>query len=556
VPALLQIPYGTFGLLGVTILGLALLLRYRGLGLSEAETFLLCLFVAVLPTFFLSNQPGYGQMFLVFFGVVPGTILATLGYRLFWLRNAHVSLRAAGATLAGGAALVLVLDLLLDASPLVGMPLTLFILVVAAGAAAAAGALSRRLVLPVGVGAAVLGILLVDTPAIRLVRSVAGRSSQFDLGAAATAGALILALGAVTAILAYVIRRPSAGRGLAGAVVGATILLGVLNTPLDWFPFLLGRATAGKPAYDQENSALTSGLYHGLRWIRSNTPTDAVLVVNNHSVHPDGRDSKYFYYSAFAERHVVLESWDYTEQTTRQGYFSLPAERTPFPERLRLSNAVFLDGDEQAMRTLSRRYGADYLVADKVHGSVSQAFEHLVPRVYSDREIDVYAIGRPGHWLCHSDQRAGIAAVFGHRRTPAAAEELRKQAGTVGFTGLEIQRRGCFDYAVVLTGLTGLAQAEEFEKEAATVSFDVALECRTSAPTGGVNAVFGHRRTRAAATRLAAHSQSLGFYGLVVRQDACGDWEVDRAGLRTDAQRRAYALDAEAVGLRVGFEAG
>jgi hypothetical protein len=278
--------------------------------------------------------------------------------------------------------------------------------------------------------------------------------------------------------------------------------------------------------------------------------------VNNHSLHPDNSDSKYFYYSAFAERRVELESWDYTEQTIRRGYFSLPPSLTPFPRRLALSDAVFHRGDERALRTLARGYDVSYLVADKVHGTASPALAELVPRVFSNDDVDVYAVGRPGHWLCHSVRGSGIAAVFGHRRTRQLAGHLRREAENVGFKGLSIQRRGCFDYAVVLLGLKGLPQAREFRAEAARVGFGVKLECRSSAPSGGTNAVFGHRRTKLAASRLAARVKGFGFAGLVVRQDACGDWEVDRPGLGSAEERRLYQLQAESAGLHVTFEPG
>ncbi len=279
-------------------------------------------------------------------------------------------------------------------------------------------------------------------------------------------------------------------------------------------------------------------------------------MVNNHSLQPDGRDSKYFYYSAFGERRVVLESWDYTERTAARGHFSLPEAQSPFPRRLALSNAVFRDGNERAARTLAREYGARYFVADNLHGPATPAFTRLFRPCFSNEDVEVYAVGRPGQWLCSADQEAGIAALFGHRRTPAAAERLRSAAERVGFPGLDIQRRGCFDYAVVLSGLADLRQAREFREQAATVNFDVTLECRTHALTGGLNAVFGHRSTRPAAEQLAAQAESVGFTGLVVQQDACGDWEVDLPGLESPAQRSEFRAQAESVGLPITYEPG
>jgi hypothetical protein len=556
VPTVLLVAFGTFGLLGVPIVGIALLLRYRRFALSPPEALFLSLFAAALPILFFSSQPGFGQLFLVFFGVVPGTILAANGYRL-WLRDDRPLLRPTALVLVAAAASVLVIDLVARASPRVGLEVTLFWIALAVALGLVVATRSRTLALRVGIGVGALGLLVLDTPVIRLVRSALGRTALFSLGTAAAAAALAVGLAVLAAGTLYVARRSSVRQGLAAGAVAATLVLAVLDVPLDWFPHLIGNTVAGKAVYSRENRGLTAGLYQGLTWVRGHTDPNAVLVVNNHSAWPDSRDSKYFYYSAFAERRVVLESWDYTEETTRRGFFSLPSWLTPFPQRLQLSDAVFRHADEIAIRTLARSYGARYLLADKIHGPNSPFLGSKVQRVFSNGDLDVYAIGRrPPSAGCPSEQGTGIAAVFGHRRTVDAADALRRSAEGAGFPGLVIQQRGCRNYAVVLTGLENEHQAREFQREAATVHFRVRLECRSRLPQGGLNAVFGHRRTQHAAQVLATRAQAAGFLGLDVQQDRCGDWEVDLAGLKTAAQRRDFRHEAESVGFHVTFERG
>ena len=75
--------------------------------------------------------------------------------------------------------------------------------------------------------------------------------------------------------------------------------------------------------------------------MRDNTDVNSVLVVNNHSIFPDASDSKYFYYSAFAQRRIVLESWDYTRQAAANEVASLDAAHTPFPRRLSPSRTFY-----------------------------------------------------------------------------------------------------------------------------------------------------------------------------------------------------------------------
>ena len=293
---------------------------------------------------------------MVFFGVVPGTILAASGF-VGWFQHVRPSPRSVVIVLAAGAASVVGLDLMLDASPRVGLQITLFVAAVAVAAGAAGGLISRRLVLRIALSVGILGGLTVATPLVRLLPGV-DEEDRFPIGTAATVTTLTIGVAVLAAGTLYAVRRRSSESVFAGAVVAGTLILGTLNTPLDWFPQLIGRWAEGKPAYSAEYSGLTSGLYEGLTWIRDSTRAGDVLVVNNHSLQPEGRDSKYFYYSAFAERRVVLESWDYTPETAARGYFSLPAELSPFPGRLAASNAVFRSGNERAARMLARDYGA------------------------------------------------------------------------------------------------------------------------------------------------------------------------------------------------------
>ena len=304
-----------------------------------AEIWFACLFAAGLPALLLLDHPGYSHFFIVFYGVVPGAILAGMGFTEFWTRHGRASLTVASVGAVGVVAWAVVTWHVSDTPIWPGLIL--------AGILVAGGALARG--------------------------SLGARQSR---------------------------DRRSLRRSGVAAIAGCALFLGALNTPLDWLPTLSERASAGRPLYSQEFHGITAGLYYGLRWVHDSTPTDAVLVVNNHSLRPDGSDSKYFYYSAFAERRVVLESWDYTPQTAARGVFSLPEALSPFPRRLRLSNAVFADADPQALLALVCDYGATHLVVDKAHGSVSpklRELDSIGDPVYSNWDLDVYEIrdGRP-----------------------------------------------------------------------------------------------------------------------------------------------------------------
>jgi cell division septation protein DedD len=158
--------------------------------------------------------------------------------------------------------------------------------------------------------------------------------------------------------------------------------------------------------------------------------------------------------------------------------------------------------------------------------------------------------------LCPSEQTVGLSADFGHRKTRADANALLQKAAAVGFKNLVVERRGCNDFAVVLHNLQSHAQARDLQDEARSAGFAVTLDCRSHPIQGGLAAVFGHRRTRAAAMRLQQQAAAVGFQGLQVQQDTCDDWEVDLYGLKTPSQRRDFLREARSVGLHVTFEPG
>jgi hypothetical protein len=157
---------------------------------------------------------------------------------------------------------------------------------------------------------------------------------------------------------------------------------------------------------------------------------------------------------------------------------------------------------------------------------------------------------------CQSQQQPGIDASFGVRRSPAAAQRLIARAARVGFQNLTVQRRSCKRYAAVLVGLSSMAQARDFQQEAAGAGFAVVLECRSQPVRGGLAAVFGHRRSHGGAVVLMRAATASGFQNLQVQQDRCGDWEVDLYGADTAKQRAALRREAAAVGYHLTFEPG
>lgn len=201
--------------------------------------------------------------------------------------------------------------------------------------------------------------------------AVAPRSEGLPVVVLYAAAAALL--GGVVAVFALGLV-DSRGAHARWAVLAVTTLLtaGAIDGPLDRLPTLVSRALRGTEAVHREANpaterGLTRELARGLAWVRDHTDEDAVLAVNNHLLVPAGRDSRYFYYSALAERRVFVESWDYTDTALAIGLERVRQGRQPFPERVALNDSVFTGAGRRAAELLRRR-GVTHLVVDRVNG--------------------------------------------------------------------------------------------------------------------------------------------------------------------------------------------
>lgn len=135
----------------------------------------------------------------------------------------------------------------------------------------------------------------------------------------------------------------------------------------------------------RENQGMTAALYRGLIWVRENTGSCDVLAVNNHLTRAGGDESYslYYYYSAFTERRVYLESWQVTPSGISGGQ--------PFPGRLALNDRATLRGDPRALRELARA-GVGYVLIDKMHGGGAPEAPSVSRLVFANSALDVYRL--------------------------------------------------------------------------------------------------------------------------------------------------------------------
>jgi hypothetical protein len=245
--------------------------------------------------------------------------------------------------------------------------------------------LRRRCLLAVGVVLVALGVSVVaiDKPFSREAKSVRVYFA-------------FLAVAVVVVLLASwrgrTVGRP---RGVAALTALALALgAGALDGPLS-LSTSIRMVVRQQPGYMRDTNSsrgMTRELFNGLRWIRAHTPSNAVLAVNNHYVNAETHESRYLYYSAFAERRVFLESWWYSAAALALGTPAILAGAQPFPERWDLNQRVFERADRAAASELRQHYGVTFLLIDHTHGSASPLVSDLGHLVHSNSAISVYSL--------------------------------------------------------------------------------------------------------------------------------------------------------------------
>jgi len=105
---------------------------------------------------------------------------------------------------------------------------------------------------------------------------------------------------------------------------------------------------------------------------------------------------------------------------------------------------------------------------------------------------------------------------------------------------------------LLLAALLAAAAVAATARPAGAVTGEPA--CRTDEIRQHNEAVFGHFSTLAEAKKLKAKAAAVGFAGIKIENDGCGDFEVEIDGADTQAQRSSFATEARQAGFVVTFE--
>jgi hypothetical protein len=149
----------------------------------------------------------------------------------------------------------------------------------------------------------------------------------------------------------------------------------------------------------------------------------------------------------------------------------------------------------------------------------------------------------------------GPEVVFGRPTTLAAAQKLQAQVVGAGFRFTSIEQ-GCNEFRVVIRGYDTFATAVAIQEEARKTVFRPIIECYQAPDKNGeLEVAMGHTPDLDSANALVALALSRGFPGAELEADPCGGYEVMMKGFIDQAQAKAFADEAYAVGFNARVEA-
>jgi hypothetical protein len=185
---------------------------------------------------------------------------------------------------------------------------------------------------------------------------------------------------------------------------GLTALLALSAAPaLNALSGIAGTSFTERPVIDESSAGFVTGPeQEAMRWLRDNTPDDAVVATNLHCRPPDSAaescDARAFLVSGLGGRRVVLEGWAYTpEAQTQHGVDGRPfaVQPSPWPDRYEISLAAVESPTTSVLDRLADEYGAGWIVAFQRAGPVSSELGRLTETVYENDDVAVFRL-RPG----------------------------------------------------------------------------------------------------------------------------------------------------------------
>jgi hypothetical protein len=138
------------------------------------------------------------------------------------------------------------------------------------------------------------------------------------------------------------------------------------------------------------NITLPASRVTAARWVRDHSAPDDVVATNVHclvSYQGGWCDSRSFWLSAYAERRVLIEGWQFAPRVVNQWL-------SPFWDQklLALNDAAFTAPTPDGLRALHEQHRVRFLVVDRAVSPESSALATLAKRRFDNGRLAVYEL--------------------------------------------------------------------------------------------------------------------------------------------------------------------
>lgn len=139
------------------------------------------------------------------------------------------------------------------------------------------------------------------------------------------------------------------------------------------------------------NRSCTREEYEAAIWIKENTPINSVIATNRYFLSPppedlyppDWWDARYFYLSAYSDRQMFLEGWEYS---ARDSHTKLRVRQ------IYEANLLFYLEDDNNKPQLMQAVDVDYIYVSKFVAPTLELSDKGLEKVFSNSDADIYAI--------------------------------------------------------------------------------------------------------------------------------------------------------------------
>lgn len=158
----------------------------------------------------------------------------------------------------------------------------------------------------------------------------------------------------------------------------------------DGYERVFMEAPAGDYREPAALDAMTFGEYEAMLWIRKNTSPDIIMAVDRHyhkenkvGAIPEPNDaySRYYYYTAFAERKAFISSWAYLPRTQKM--------QSDIVRRLRANDALYSNQCLNRAEILRSNHISYVILSRFVHGDL-QLEDPCLQEVFRNSDIIIY----------------------------------------------------------------------------------------------------------------------------------------------------------------------